>query len=110
MVEFEKSTGRIPSDSILTCVLSASTTHDGLHNIVKDYFEDEFKKNGRFINLDIYIFTETDTNIIIEKIIIPIIDKYLNRANKEILFDIFPTLASGLIRLYDSSTLTFEKS
>ena len=89
MVEFEKSTGRIPAESKLTCLLSASTTHDGLHAVVKEYFEDEFKKYGRFINLDILIFTEADTDIITEKILVPLNDRYLSVSNKEILFDIF---------------------
>ena len=89
MVEFEKSTGRIPNESKLTCLLSASTTHDGLHAIVKDYFEDEFKKNGQFKNLEVFIFTETDTDLITEEILIPLIDRFLPSANKEILLNIF---------------------
>jgi len=89
MVEFEKSTGRIHQESKLTCLLSASTTHDGLHAIVKDYFKHEFKKNGEFKNLNIYIFTETDTDIITEEILIPLIYRYLPNSNNEILYKIF---------------------
>ncbi len=89
MVEFEKSTGRIADESKITCVLSASTTHDGLHVIVKDYFRDEFKKNGPFKNLDIFIFTEIDTDIITEQVLIPMMDRFSPSANKEVLFKIF---------------------
>jgi hypothetical protein len=89
MIEFEKSTDRIPSESKLTCLLSASTTHDGLHAIVKEYFEYEFKKNGQFKNLDVFIFTETDTNTITEQILIPLIDRFLSFTNKAIIYRIF---------------------
>ena len=89
MVEFEKTTGRIPGDSKLTCLLSASTTHDGLHTIVKNYFECELKKNGQFHNLEIFIFTETDTNRIIDEILIPLIDHYVPDVNKNMFYDIF---------------------
>ena len=89
MVAFEKSTGRISKNCKLTCLLSASTTHDGLHAVVKDYFKDELQKNGQFKNLDIFIFTETDTRRITDEILIPLIDYYMPGANKKILYSIF---------------------
>jgi hypothetical protein len=89
MVDFEKSNGRIPRNSKLTCLLSASTTHNGLHEIIKDYFAYELKKNDQFNNLEIYIFTEIDTDIITEEILIPLINKFQPDCSKDILFKIF---------------------
>ena len=89
MMEFEKSTGRVSRKTRLTCLLSISTTHDGLHDIVKDYFKDEFKKNDEFKNLDIFIFTEKDTTAIVEQILIPLADRFLPGKDNYILTEIF---------------------
>ena len=85
MVEFEKNEGNVQTGSKLTCLLSASTTHDGLHDIVKDYFQGEFKKSDQLKNLNIYIFSESDTERIVKQILIPLAEEYYPESDINIL-------------------------
>ncbi len=69
--EYEKKNGFMPGDQKLTCILSASVTHKGLQKIVKKYIKEELENYGRFEHLDIYIFTEEDTEKLIDEIFLP---------------------------------------
>ena len=82
-VEFEKNRGTIKKNDRVTLVLSVSVTHHGLKEIVKQYIKEELKKSKRIKNLDIYIFTDSDTKEIIDQIIIPALGKTnSNEANR----------------------------
>ncbi|UCD35282.1 MAG: hypothetical protein JSU90_00190 [Nitrospiraceae bacterium] len=70
-VAFEKQRGTIDKDAVVTCLLSVSVTHKNLQNIVKDYIEDELRKEKNIRNLDVYIITEADAERIVEQIFIP---------------------------------------
>ena len=69
--DYEKKNGHMEQDQKLTCILSASVTHKGLQKIVKKYIKEELDNYGSFEHLDIYIFTEEDTEQLIDEIFLP---------------------------------------
>ncbi|MCK5153516.1 MAG: hypothetical protein KAQ93_04090 [Spirochaetales bacterium] len=69
--EYEKKNGNMDKDQKLTCILSASVTHKGLQKIAKKYIKEELENYGSFEHLDIYIFTEEDTEKLIDEIFLP---------------------------------------
>jgi hypothetical protein len=71
-VEFEKEREAIHKDSKVACVLSVSVTHEGLQNIVKTYLEEELRKEQSIRHLDVYVFTEADTNKLIGDVLLPL--------------------------------------
>ena len=46
----------------MTCILSASVTHEGLQGIVKEYIEYELGKAHDLPGLKVYLFTEAETS------------------------------------------------
>ena len=76
---FEKNSRNTPAGQKLICILSASVTHEKLHQIAKQYLEDEFNRGETMENLDIYLFTETETNSLISEVLVPAAEKYLNQ-------------------------------
>ena len=70
-VDFEKRRGTIGKESRIVCVLSVSVTHEGLQKHVKEYLEEELKKEKDIRHLDVYVVTEADTTKMIENILIP---------------------------------------
>jgi hypothetical protein len=77
--EFEKERGNIPPGSRPVCVLSISVTHQGLQDLAKGYLETEFSRSGVLQNVDLYAFTEFDTQRIISEILAPAAARYLKR-------------------------------
>jgi hypothetical protein len=69
-VEIERARGNMGSGKII-CVLSASVTHKGLHGLAKDYIESEIRNAGGFDNIDVYVFTETETDRLINEVLVP---------------------------------------
>ncbi len=78
-VGFEKENGHMETGCKLTCLMSVSTTHDGLQQLAKCYIEDELAKVGGLKHLNVYIFTEVDTERITEQIMKPAICEMLGR-------------------------------
>lgn len=68
---FEKKRGTMKKDAKISCVLSVSVTHQGLHRVTKEYLEAEFAKIKPFDNLDVYIFTENETSRLINEVLSP---------------------------------------
>jgi ferritin len=73
----------------LTCILSISVTHNGLHNITRDYIRQELLKSHILEDLDVYVFSENDTHKIFEKILLPAAKQYTNLKNFESLKEVF---------------------
>jgi len=82
-VSYEKKNRNAPKDKKLTCILSASVTHERLHQIAKNYLEDEFHRNEALENLSLYLFTETDTDALLSEILVPAAEKYLDKNSEE---------------------------
>lgn len=87
-VVYEKQRGTLDEDARVTCALSVSATHKGLQGMVKEYLEEEFRKEKNIQHLDVYIFTETDTIKLIEEILVPLAGKYLHTRGTSILYEI----------------------
>ena len=76
-LRYEKETGTVSGDEALTCILSASVTHEGLQGITKDYIEAEIKKVHDLPGLNVHLFTEADSWKLIHEVLIPAAEKYL---------------------------------
>ena len=89
MMSFEKKQGNADEDARLTCVLSVSTTHDGLHALVKEYFEDEFNSNSPWGNLNIFLFSEDDCRLLVKDVLQPLAKIFYPSENSDTLYEIF---------------------
>ena len=87
-IKFEKQRGIIGKDDKTDCILSASVTHEGLQGIIKEYLEDEFKKEKNIQHLNVYVFTEADTIKMVEEILIPAAEKYAGVKEHSMLYKI----------------------
>jgi hypothetical protein len=70
-LKFERKHGSIPKNARLTCLLSVSVTHQGLHETARPYIDEVLADAGFLNNLDVYVFTETDTQRIIKEVLAP---------------------------------------
>lgn len=93
-VGWEKEKGNISSDSKLLTALSITCTHTGLQSIAKQYVEEEFKAlpdDQKIKHLKIMLFSEIETDAMIEKILKPAlekIDKGAETDNMKIIFGV----------------------
>jgi len=87
-LEFERDRGSVSRDARLTCILSVSVTHQGLQGLAKRYLVEEFAHAGGFANLDVFVFTEEDTQSIVQEILVPAAERYLKCTDAKDLFDI----------------------
>lgn len=86
---FEQGRGNVDRDARLTCILSVSVTHSGLHAFSKRYLREEIQRYDGFKRLDIYMFSETDTGRIVNEILAPAARHYLNVDPAEELLSVF---------------------
>ncbi len=89
MMRFEKEKASIGPEEKLTCLLSVSTTHDGLHAFIKEYFESELHKAGKLEHLNVYLFTENDTKEIVKEVLAPLAEIFFPERDGQTLQDIF---------------------
>ncbi|MCF8130249.1 MAG: hypothetical protein K9N10_17200, partial [Deltaproteobacteria bacterium] len=88
-VFYEKRRGVVQREEKLTCLLSVSVTHDGLHGIVKDYLKEVYESTEPFSNLNIYLFSENDTDQITAEIFLPAMATYMGESNGALLERVF---------------------
>ncbi|MBN2060284.1 MAG: hypothetical protein JW882_07690 [Deltaproteobacteria bacterium] len=88
-VQFEKENGNMGDDERVTCVLSVSVTHRGLHSIAREYIEDQLKESGGLDNLDLYVFTEADTMKMLDEILAPAAEYFYDKNNAAELMAMF---------------------
>lgn len=86
---FEKERGIAHPDDKLTCLLSVSVTHDGLHEIVKDYLKEVYAGTEPFLHLNVYLFSENDTDRITTEILLPALERYLDVGEADALRMVF---------------------
>ncbi len=79
-LQYEKEAGVVAGDSEITCILSASVTHVGLHQIVKGYVEHELEKSRKISGLNLYLFTESDSVRLVKEVLLPAAKKYFKPA------------------------------
>jgi len=87
--EFERNRGTMSCDAKPICVLSVSVTHRGLRNIAKSYLEELFFHSENLKNIDVYVFTEIDTQRIIDEILAPAAMHYLRHSDAKELLSVF---------------------
>ncbi len=86
---FEKERRVAQKADKLTCLLSVSVTHEGLHGIVKDYLNEVYADTEPFEHLNIYLFSENDTDRILTEILLPAMEKYMGFSKGENLRGVF---------------------
>ena len=74
-VEFERQ--RAPRAGKVTCLLSVSVTHPGLHAIARRYVEAELAAAEPLRHLDVFVFTEDDTERLVDEVLAPAADRSL---------------------------------
>jgi len=84
-IQFERERGNLARSDRLSCVLSVSVTHKGLHEIARPYLEDVINRSRGITDMDIFVLTETDTRSILAEIIIPAAAHFLNRDGSDLL-------------------------
>ena len=77
-IAYEKARGVVRPDDKVSCLLSVSVTHDGLHRIVKDYLGEVYAGTDPFPHLNIHLFSEINTKQILDHIILPGAKNYLD--------------------------------
>jgi len=87
--EFERDRGTMSCDAKPICVLSVSVTHRGIRNIAKRYLEELFVHSQSLKNINVYVFTETDTQRIVNEILAPAAMHYLRHTNAKELLSVF---------------------
>ncbi len=70
-VAFEKDRGTVPRNSLATVILSLSVTHKGLHAVARDYLAAELAKAPPLEHLQVFLFTESDTERIVRQLLAP---------------------------------------
>ena len=88
-VAFEKKRGNVAKGQKISCVISVTVTHEGLHRIAQEYLNEELEKIGGLENIVVYIFTETDTEKIIGTVLWPAAKHYLGINNSDEFLDVF---------------------
>ncbi len=88
-LEFEKTRGSVLETDKLTCLLSVSVTHEGLHGIVKPYLREVYNSTEPFRHLNIYLFTENDADRMNREIFLPAMEKYTGVSNGDALRWVF---------------------
>lgn len=88
-LEFERDRGNMSSDEKFICVLSVSVTHQKLQDIAKSYLEEVLVPSGNIKNIDAYVFTEVDTQRIIDEILAPAAEHYLKSNDSKRLLRVF---------------------
>ena len=82
-LRYEKKIGNVDHDAELSCVLVCFTvTHQGLQGIIKEYIKGEIKKVHNLSRLQIFLFTESDTNRLVREVLLPAACKYFKDSDK----------------------------
>jgi len=77
-IEFEKRRGTVDGEAVISCVLSVSVTHTGLQKVAKSYLRDTLKNAKDIRHLNIYAFDESDAFRLVDEVIVPAADYYLD--------------------------------
>ena len=67
-LEYEKKKGTVPTDAVMTVILSLSVTHEGLKDLAHEYLAEELKKVDDLHGLRVYLFSEEDTRFLATKL------------------------------------------
>ena len=76
-LDFEITNGTCPEGDQLTCLLSVSVTHEGLHDLANKYLAEALQGGDPLPGLKIVILTETDSQQLVTEILAPAAEHYL---------------------------------
>ena len=65
----------------LSCVCSVSVTHDGLQELARDYLAEILKQSDGLDGLEVYLFTERDTDRLKNEILYPAAERWFSDAH-----------------------------
>ncbi len=85
----EKAMGVARPDEKLTCILSVSVTHEGLQKVATKYLREVYAAIEPLPHIEVFIFSEADTRRMIEEILIPGTERWLDGSYVEMLEEIF---------------------
>ena len=88
-IEFEKRSGGIPENQRITVVLSLSATHKGLDIASASYIRMLLSQNLKLANINLYLFTEQDTERLIKKVLFPASGMMVNPDQIKSISDVF---------------------
>jgi len=88
-VAFEKAKGHAAPDARMACVLSVSVTHTGLKTVARDYLQEAFAAAPDMPHLDVYVFSEAATDRLIDDVLAPAVERYLDAQDIEPLRRVF---------------------
>jgi hypothetical protein len=88
-IRFEITRGNMVESDRVKCLLSVSTTHAGLREVAKKYMEGEFSKAGGMDHLDIYMFTEADTQKLADEVLVPAMEYFLEQDDLSAFREVF---------------------
>ncbi len=86
-VEFERQQSGI-TDKV-NCVLSVSVTHERLQTLGKSYLKQVLAASEPLDQLNIFAFTETDTNTLIDQVLVPILEHSSSGENAKDMLSVF---------------------
>ena len=76
-IAFEKARELASADARMACALSVSVTHGGLKTVARDYLQEAFSAAPDMPHLDVYVFSEADTDRLIDEVLAPAVEHYL---------------------------------
>ncbi len=85
----EKNRGNVSADSKMTCVLSVSVTHKGLQQVARSYLNEALTHAGGLNHIDVLVFTEAATKEIIDTVLGPASEHYLQASDRQALYETF---------------------
>ncbi len=86
---FEKERGNMNPDDRAVCVLSLSVTHRGLHEVAREYLQEEIRRAGGFSHLEVYLFGENETRTLLETVLLPAAKHFLGSPSFPELEEVF---------------------
>lgn len=86
--QFERKRHPEWGDEPLKCLLSVSVTHAGLRDLAHEYLNHEIRHADGLDGLEIYLFTEADTDRLKQEVIFPAVARYFPETGVDHLEDV----------------------
>ena len=80
-LDFEIAHGSSQGGDQLTCLLSVSVTHDGLHDLARQYLAEALQANQPLPGIKVVMLTESNSRKLIDEILAPAAEHYLGVEN-----------------------------
>ncbi len=84
----ERKRGNLGNEKV-KCLLSVSVTHKGLQKLAKEYIHQELQQHSKLKNLEVYVFTEKDTDMLINEVFLKFTEEQENIPEASKLMEVF---------------------